>query len=213
MRATAQHPLCAERALSNVCNKCQEQTVGNISARKICNLWSKRDNKSMPSTWKDCFLKILAIHGYTAPAWYSPGKAIGEPVLYQTAMFSQIIVNCRNKATISYSHNMFTDRRVRVACSVELHHTGMEMSRCVKAICSLLWECCGIFRKMISLYWIRALVPSHFTRELKEDSCHSGTDGLLYISRLYGDYKKFFLRRYLYIESGPWYLRITPGNS
>ena len=50
----------------------------------------------------------------------------------------QTIVNCRNKATISYPHNMCTGRRVRVACSVELHHMGMEMSRCVKTICSLL---------------------------------------------------------------------------
>ena len=226
---TAQHPLCAERALSKVYNKRQEWTVGKISARKICNLWSKWDNKSMPSTWKDCFLKILAIHGYTAPAWYSPGKAIGEPVPFQTAMFSQIIFNCRNKATISYSHNMCTGRRVRVACSVELYHTGMEMSSCVKAMCSLMakwltrliysWYTggwfnikmpsyqyrkshCGdkmIFRpsylhngisytgKTTSLYWIRTLVPSHFTRELVEDSCHSGTDGLLYIGWLYGD--------------------------
>ena len=35
------------------------------------------------------------------------------------------------------------------------------------------------------------LVTSHFTWELIEDSCHSGTDGLSYIDRLYGDYTNF----------------------
>ena len=102
VRTTTQHPLCAERVLSNVKKQRQERTVGKISARKICNLWNKRDNKSIPSTCKIA------------------------------------IVNCRNNATISYLHNKCTGRRVRVACSVELHHTGMEMSHCVKAICSLM---------------------------------------------------------------------------
>ena len=67
--------------------------------------------------------------------------------------------------------------------------------------------------KTTSLYWIRALVPLHFTRELIEDSCHSVTDGLWYIGRLYGDYTNLFVRRHPYIESGPWYLSISPGNS
>ena len=56
--------------------------------------------------------------------------------------------------------------------------------------------------KTTSLYWIRALVPSHFTSELIEDSCHSWIDGLLYIGQLYGDYTIFFVVGHCYFTTG-----------
>ena len=56
--------------------------------------------------------------------------------------------------------------------------------------------------KTTSLYWIRALVPSHFSRELIGGSCHSGTDGILYIGRLYGIYKNFFVVGHCYFTTG-----------